>query len=370
MRRQMTKKTMWVTILLLLVTGTLYAQDITGDWQGTLKATEMRVIIRISKQLDGSLEARLLRVDQNPPDWGSGNRANSVSLEGSDFKFTINSQKVSYEGKLSADGNSITGSWTQDSSLPLDLHRATKGIAWRDPAPHTDQFVTVDKDVRLEVLDWGGSGRPLVLLAGMGNTAHIFDRLAPKLIDQFHVYGITRRGFGASSRPPSGYSADRLADDVLKVIETLKLNRPVLAGHSVAGEELSSIGSRHQEKVAGLVYLEAAYAYAIDDPALSCSLPPVSPQQGSPKTVSAAIQTGTQRYTSIKSPALAIYAAPKVGAPADGAALNREACAKAFEKGAPSSHIVRLPGATHYLFISNEAEVLKEIRDFIAALKE
>jgi non-heme chloroperoxidase len=370
MRREMAKKTMWGTILLLLVIGTLHAQDITGAWQGTLEAKELRMIIRISKQLDGSLQARILRVDQNPADWGSGNPANSVSLEGSTFKFTVDSVKVSYEGKLSADGNSITGTWTQGSPLQLDLYRATNETAWRDPAPHTDQFVTVDKDVRLEVLDCGGSGRPLVLLAGMGNTAHIFDRLAPKLIDQFHVYGITRRGFGTSSRPASGYSADRLADDVLKVIETLKLNRPVLAGHSVAGEELSSIGSRHPEKVAGLVYLEAAYAYAIDDPALSCSLPPVSPQQGSPKTVSAAIQTGTQRYTSIKSPALAIYAAPKVGTPADGAAPNREACAKAFEKGAPSSRIVRLPGATHYLFISNEAEVLKEIRDFIAALKK
>jgi pimeloyl-ACP methyl ester carboxylesterase len=347
---------MWVSILSLLVTGTLYARDITGAWQATLKASEMRMIIRISKQLDGSLEARILRVDQNPPDWGSGNRADSVSLEGSDFKLTVESLKVSYEGKLSADGNAIMGTWTQGSSSPLGLHRAINETAWRDPAPHSAQFVAVDKDVSLEVLDWGGSGRPLVLLAGMGNTAHIFDRLAPKLIDEFHVYGITRRGFGASSVPASGYSADRLADDVLKVIEALKVNRPVLAGHSVAGEELSSIGSRHPDRVAGLVYLEAAYAYAIDDPALSCTLPPARPEQGSVKTVTSAIQAGTQRYTAIKAPALAVYAAPKQGAPADGAALRREACAKAFEKGAPSSRIVRLPGATHYVFISNEAE--------------
>jgi non-heme chloroperoxidase len=370
LRRPSPKKTIWKSILLLLTTGMLYGQEITGAWQATLKGNEMRMIVRISKQLDGSLEARILRVDQNPPDWGSGNRATSVSLEGSDFKLTIDSLKASYEGKLKADGNSIAGTWTQGSSSPLELHRAMKETEWRDPAPHTAQFVPVDKDVRLEVLDWGGSGRPLVLLAGMGNTAHIFDKLAPKLIDRFHVYGITRRGFGASSVPASGYSADRLGDDVLKVIEALKLNRPVLAGHSVAGEEMSSIGSRHPEKVAGLVYLEAAYAYAIDDPALSCTLPPARPQQGSPKSVTAAIQTGTQRYTSIKSPALAIYAAPKIGAPADGAALTKEACAKAFEKGAPSSRIVRVPGATHYVFISNEAEVLKEIREFIGGLKE
>jgi non-heme chloroperoxidase len=352
-------------VVLLLMTGVLFAQDITGAWQGTLKAGELRMIVRIARQLDGSLEARILRVTPNPPDWGSGNRVNSVSLQGSDFKLTADSMKVTYDGKLSADGTSITGTWTQaGDSSPLDLHRSTEQTAWPDPAPHTVRFVTVDKDVTLEVLDWGGSGRPLVLLAGMGNTAHIFDRLAPKLIDQFHVYGITRRGFGASSMPPSGYSADRLADDVLKVIEEGKLDRPILVGHSVAGEELSSIGSRHPEKVTALVYLEAAYAYAIDDPAGSCTLPPLPPQQGGPKTVTAAIQAGTQKYTTIKAPSLAIYAGPKEGAPAEGAAVRSEACAKAFEKAVPGSRIVRLPGATHYVFISNEADVLKEIREF------
>lgn len=360
---------LWAIIFCLLAARTLYSQDVTGTWQGTLQAKELRLIVRISKQLDGSLDAKILRVNQNPADWGAGNGAKSVSLEGSNFKFTVDSLKASYQGVLSADGSSITGTWTQGSPAPLDLHRVTKETAWSDPASHTAQFVTVDKDVQLEVLDWGGSGRPLVFLAGMGNTAHIFDRLAPKLIDQFHVYGITRRGFGASSIPSSGYSADRLADDVLKVIEALKLNRPVLVGHSVAGEELSSMGTRHPEKVAGLVYLEAVYAYAIDDPASGCSLPSAPRQQGGPKTVTAAIQTGTQRYTDIKPPALAIHAAPKEGAPADGAVVARDACLKAFEKGARSPRIVRVPGATHYIFFSNGAEVLKEIRDFIGALK-
>jgi len=52
---------------------------------------------------------------------------------------------------------------------------------------------------------------------------------------------------------------------VLAVIDALKLNRPVIAGHSIAGEELSSIGSRHPERVAGLIYLEAGYPYAYYD---------------------------------------------------------------------------------------------------------
>src|SRR6266403_4526129 len=118
-------------------------------------------------------------------------------------------------------------------SFMVPLH-SQQPPPWKDPSPHIAQFVTVDKNVRLEVLDWGGSGRPLVLLAGGGNTAHIFDKFAPQLMDTYHVYGITRRGFGSSSAPVSGYSADRLGDDVLAVLDVLKLVRPVLAGHSIA----------------------------------------------------------------------------------------------------------------------------------------
>lgn len=126
-----------------------------------------------------------------------------------------------------------------------------------DTSPHTRQFVRVEKGIRLEVLDWGGKGRPIILLAGSGNTAHIFDDFAPKLIGLGHVYGITRRGFGASSHPDNGYSQQRLADDVLTVIQQLKLAKPVLVGHSMAGEELTSLGSQHSDLLGGLVYLAA-----------------------------------------------------------------------------------------------------------------
>src|SRR5260370_33342206 len=75
---------------------------------------------------------------------------------------------------------------------------------WQDPSKHSVQFVTVEDGVRLEVLDWGGSGRPIVLLAGLGFSAHVFDGFAEKLTDSGHVFGITRRGYGGSSRPASG----------------------------------------------------------------------------------------------------------------------------------------------------------------------
>ena len=134
-----------------------------------------------------------------------------------------------------------------------------------DTSPHRTRFIAVQDSVQLEVLDWGGTGRPIVLLGGLGSTGHTFDAFAPKLATTYHVYGVTRRGFGRSSTPVSGYDADRLGDDVLAVIDSLGLRRPVVAGHSMAGEELSSIGSRHPEKVAGLIYLDAGYDYALYD---------------------------------------------------------------------------------------------------------
>jgi pimeloyl-ACP methyl ester carboxylesterase len=136
--------------------------------------------------------------------------------------------------------------------------------AWTDPSPHHVQFVPVDDNVQLEVLDWGGSGRALVLLAGAGLSAHEFDEFAPKLTDLCHVYGITRRGYGASSSPRSGYSEERLGDDVLAVIDSLGLKDPVLVGHSLGGHELTALASAHPKRIAGLVYLDSTADPAVD----------------------------------------------------------------------------------------------------------
>jgi non-heme chloroperoxidase len=135
----------------------------------------------------------------------------------------------------------------------ITFQRATSQSALViDPSPHETGFVTVDKGVNLEVLDWGGTGPALVFLAGLGNTAHVFDSFATKFTNKHHVYGFTRRGFGLSSWPDptvENYDADRLGDDVLAAIDALRLDKPVLAGHSIAGQELSSVGTRHPEKV-------------------------------------------------------------------------------------------------------------------------
>jgi len=169
-------------------------------------------------------------------------------------------------------------------ALPTALY-SQQSVPWRDPSPHATQFVTVDKDVRLEVLDWGGAGRPVILLAGGGDTAHVFDEFAPKLTANYRVYGITRRGFGASSYAPLKDGADRLGQDVLVVIRALKLKKPVLVGHSIAGVELSSVANLDPKRIAGVVYLEAAYPYSFDNgegPSMKAFQETQGPQAPSP----------------------------------------------------------------------------------------
>ena len=132
-------------------------------------------------------------------------------------------------------------------------------IEWKDPSPHVAKMVTVDDQVQLEVLDWGGSGREIVLLAGLGDTAHVFDDAAPMMAMRYRVVGVTRRGHPRSSAPATGYTSTQLADDVVRVMAAIGLQRPIVVGHSFAGEEMHVLGARYPTRIAGLVYVDAAF---------------------------------------------------------------------------------------------------------------
>jgi len=311
----------------------------------------------------------------------------------------------------------------------------------QDASPRTVRMITVATDVQLEVLDWGGTGRPLVLLTGLGNNAGIYDKFARKLTGSYHVYGISRRGFGASSAPQpdaTNYSTARLGEDVIAVIDALHLHKPVVAGHSIAGEELSYIGVHHPERVAGLIYLDAGYTYALYDetngdlqmdaqelrdkivqflgnPQLEPANPlkylddlkaslqrvekeveqcrqdsegmPSSPSEEKIPPITSAILKGQERFTTFAVPALVIFAVPhdlgqefkdnlfKDNPKAREAmqaidTRDTERQAEAFEQQVPSAHVVRIPNAEHYVFMSNEADVLREMNSFIKALPE
>jgi uncharacterized protein (TIGR03435 family) len=108
------------------------AQNITGTWQGTLKAgpKDLRIVIKISLDND-QLKAVTYSIDQPGP----GIPASAITQSGSTVKMTVAAIGGSYEGKLSADGNSIQGTWTQGAPLPLNLAKATPETAWSIPEP-------------------------------------------------------------------------------------------------------------------------------------------------------------------------------------------------------------------------------------------
>lgn len=418
-----------------LLGSALPAQGLAGVWQGTLREgpRPLRMKFDIARNNDGQFAATLWSIDEAGFD--ASYHTDTVALSGRSLLLTLTPFHVRYVATVAA-GGAIHGTWTeQGKAQPLELVRATSNTEWRDSSAHRQRFVSVERTVKLETLDWGGTGRPVVLLAGAGNSAHVFDAFAPKLTDRYHVYGITRRGFGDSSAPTWGYLADSLADDVLAVLDSLGLQRPVLIGHSIAGEELSSIGSRHPERVAGLVYLDAGYQYAYYDSSqayvglsihdvqhkLARLLNPLAPlsaktrqelvaellDSGLPQlerdlrewkrnlaavpnqtatpppaqgdAIMRLLDAGAQKYTSIRGPVLAIYAAPHEVPEAmrDSAARARFDSTqlavglpqiRAFERGVPSARVVTIPHANHYVFRSNEEEVLREIRAFIDGL--
>jgi pimeloyl-ACP methyl ester carboxylesterase len=121
---------------------------------------------------------------------------------------------------------------------------------------HTSNFVTVN-GIRLHYLDWGGTGSTLIFLTGMGSSAYIYNKFAPRFTDRFRVLALTRRGHGDSDYPETGYDADTLVEDIRQFMDQLKIEKTILAGHSLAGVELTHFAATYPERVEKLIYLEA-----------------------------------------------------------------------------------------------------------------
>jgi pimeloyl-ACP methyl ester carboxylesterase len=326
--------------------------------------------------------------------------------------------------------------------LALVLLTKATGVAqtpaWEDPSKHQVQFVEVEKDVQLEVLDWGGNGRPAVLLGGY-TTAHIFDEIAPKLMRAGHVYAITRRGIGASSKPDHGYTARESGEDVIHVLDALKLEKPVLMGYSFGGQDLSVLGAEHSERIGALVYLDSAEDERVwpfpngpisaDEKEWKAQLPKIPPPDRTSiaayrasqkamhnfafpeselrqlhtinpdgslgddlvsKTVRDAMFTGRvyPDYNRIRIPVLAFFEMPnplseqlskvQPSSTEQAAALGAQYVmsqmwtavnSHALRRALPAAKIVYLVGGNNYIFLTNEAEVVRETVAFVEGLK-
>jgi pimeloyl-ACP methyl ester carboxylesterase len=359
------------------------AADFAGTWQAIIiddDGLQFRSVFKLYQAESATWKGSIYVVDVD----SNGFLSEGITVQGDRIKILAGRMGGVFEGVLSADGNSITGTWREAKTpRPLTLVRATPATAWPlDSSPHNIGFVTTSDGVRLEVLDWGGEGRSLIFIPGWGSTAHVFDALVPQLAADFHVYGITRRGFGNSAKPEpvnNNYSATRLGDDVLDVIAKLKLEGPVLVGHSFAGAELSSIATRHPEKIAGVIYLDAGYSYAYYAPDVPTAPPStLPPSQTLEQRIDQAMRDGQEKFTSIGVPVLAIFATPHTLQQGELSAeefaarqkfeSRRDTQIAAFAKGVKQARVIKLPNAPHMLWLTNASDVVREITNFAKKL--
>jgi uncharacterized protein (TIGR03435 family) len=128
----MRKIVLWMIAFFALSTGVLQAQDFSGTWQGTLDVGKgLRTVLKISKD-NGKWKTLFYSIDQSPQPL----TADSVVVDGTTIKVGLLPIGGSYEGKLSSDGNTITGTFTQMSKVtPLNFLKPSKETAWVIPEP-------------------------------------------------------------------------------------------------------------------------------------------------------------------------------------------------------------------------------------------
>lgn len=131
------KKILMILFASGIVSTVCLAQDVAGDWQGTLNtgAGELRLLLHIARAADGSLQGTLDSIDQG----ANGIPITSISLQDSELNFTSDPVHGSYEGKVNKDATAIDGTWSQGQPLTLDFKRATSsGKTVSKSAPPSD----------------------------------------------------------------------------------------------------------------------------------------------------------------------------------------------------------------------------------------
>jgi len=111
----------------------------------------------------------------------------------------------------------------------------------------------------LRVREWPSAGSPIVLAHGLASNSRIWDDVASRLAERHHVVALDQRGHGLSDRPTDGFTFEKVVGDLIGVIDILRLDRPVLVGHSWGGNVVLEAAATHPDKVSGLVLVDGGF---------------------------------------------------------------------------------------------------------------
>jgi pimeloyl-ACP methyl ester carboxylesterase len=121
----------------------------------------------------------------------------------------------------------------------------------------SEQYDVQLGDMQVHVLDWGGSGEPIVLLHGGGLTAHTWDLVCLGLRPTYRCIAPDLRGHGDSSwSPDQRYQLADHRGDLEGLVAHLGLDRFVLVGMSLGGAVAMHYAGQHAEKLAALVLVD------------------------------------------------------------------------------------------------------------------
>lgn len=138
-------------------------------------------------------------------------------------------------------------------------------LEWTDPSPHQSRYVVLD-GFRLNYLEWGSGKKTVVIVPGLGDSPHLFDKLGPDLSDGYRVISYARRGHAKSSTPPEAqYDVDTLTDDLRQLMDELDIQSASLIGFSMGGSEANRFAVLYPSRVEKLIYLDSAYDYDSPD---------------------------------------------------------------------------------------------------------
>jgi len=118
-----------------------------------------------------------------------------------------------------------------------------------------DEWITLN-GLSFHYREWGGTGRPVVLLHGLASTCHIWDLVAPILADDFAVVALDLRGHGLSAKPVHGYDFATVGNDLLALIEAKEMERPLIVGHSWGGDVALEFAVANPDAAMGLCFVD------------------------------------------------------------------------------------------------------------------
>ena len=111
----------------------------------------------------------------------------------------------------------------------------------------------------MHYLDWGGTGRPVIVLHGAASSSHWYDLVIPHMGEGFRVFALDQRAHGKTDQPSTGYDWRTLAGDVAGALDELGIQRAAVVGHSWGASVALSVAALHPDRVDALVMVDGGF---------------------------------------------------------------------------------------------------------------